>query len=366
MHDSPSRTYLRGGSDRGAMAKVRPKVEVPPHLRLGLDKDAYEKFVEEELSKVGFSQYHTSIRSQYPERLFWIAEQYGDRPTGYDLAEATKMWLRMNHAEDRSVCEVLKERGWEGVGEAEVFLSHVQAESPKETLKAMRYIDKRLGPARRGTKHRGSKILVDYFCLRQLRNDFQPNQIEELIRMTGAVFVFIDGQETGSSYPTRSFCILEFSSAVKGKAILMVKTPGAGPLAAPSYGWSPCCFDPCCSLVVGKCACCECLRGDSEGRTMPDYVIRPTIPSTASRADDKAKVDTFIEEGPGFARVNQVMQRELRRTATLYAWDDAIGCWCCPCRLMGLCFDRSFPGSAWNPCGWALPFLLLLDADLYA
>ena len=30
------------------------------------------------------------------------------------------MWLRRNHAEDKSVCEVLMERGWEGVGEAEV------------------------------------------------------------------------------------------------------------------------------------------------------------------------------------------------------------------------------------------------------
>ena len=348
MHDSPSRTYLRGGSDRGAMAKVRPKVEVPPHLRLGLDKDAYEKFVEEELSKVGFSQYHTSIRSQYPERLFWIAEQYGDRPTGYDLAEATKMWLRMNHAEDKSVCEVLKERGWEGIGEAEVFLSHVQAESPVFTFYAMLNIGSRLGPARMGTKHQNSKVWVDYFCLRQLKNDFQTKQVEQLIRKTGAVYVCMDGKKTGSSYPTRTFCVFELASAVENGATLMINTPRSGPLAPPSCGCWPC----------GAC-CCPCCC------PLPDYTI-DAANATARRADDKAKVDKFIEEGPGFARVNQVMQRELRRTATLYAWDDAIGCWCCPCRLMGLCFDRSFPGSAWNPCGWALPFLLLLDADLYA
>ena len=129
---SPKRRRLRSAMARGkGKAKVHAKVEVPPHLRLGLNHKAYNKFVMEELSKVGFNPNNTSIRSQYPESLFWIAEQYGDRPTGYDLAEATKMWLRMNDAEDKSVCEVLKERGWEGVGEAEVFLSHVQAELPR-------------------------------------------------------------------------------------------------------------------------------------------------------------------------------------------------------------------------------------------
>jgi len=39
------------------MAKVKPKVEVPPHLRLGLNADAFEKFVEEELSDVGYNTY---------------------------------------------------------------------------------------------------------------------------------------------------------------------------------------------------------------------------------------------------------------------------------------------------------------------
>jgi len=160
-------------------------VEVPPHLRLGLNCRAYIEFIDFELIKVGFMKNCTSIRSKYPPGLSWIAEQYGDRLTGYDLAEATKMWLRLNNAEGRSVYEVLMERGWEGVGEAEVFLSHVQAEHPKETQNAMVRISDRAGPARRGTKHEGSKVWVDYFCLRQLRNDFKPEQIEELICLMG-------------------------------------------------------------------------------------------------------------------------------------------------------------------------------------
>ena len=310
------------------MPKVDSKVEVPPHLRLGLNYEAFKKFVKEELSKVGFDKHDVKdFRSKYPESLSWIAEQYGARPTGYDLAEATKMWLRLNHAEDKSVCEVLKERGWEGVGEAEVFLSHVQAESPWETLIAMERIDLRRGPARFGTKHEGSKVWVDYFCLRQLRNDFKPEQIEELIRETGAVYVFMDRKETDCSYPTRSFCILEFSSAIKGKAVLMIQTPRDGPLAPPKYGVWACCTG-------------EWRRPDSEGHTMPKYSI-DAVAATARRAEDKAKVDTFIEEGPGFAGVNQVMQRELRRTATRYAWSEAIDCWCWPCVCMG-CVDCFF------------------------
>ena len=72
--------------------------------------------------------------------------------------------------------------------------------------------------------------------------------------------------------------------------------------------------------------------------------------ATALRAEDKAKVDAFIEDGPGFARVNQVMERELRRTALRGAFGPAIFCWCCPFVMAGFCVDRQCP--TWpNPCG---------------
>ena len=93
-----------------------------------------------------------------------------------------------------------------------------------------------------------------------MRNDFKPEQIEELICLTGAVYVLIDGEMTGSSYPTRSFCILEFSSAVKGKTIIMIETPDDGPLAPPSNG--------CCGC--SSCGCTnECCHPISKGSTMP-------------------------------------------------------------------------------------------------
>ena len=99
------------------------------------------------------------------------------------------MWLKNNNAEGKSVCEVLKERGWKGIGPPEVFLSHVQAENPSETLHAISAISARIGAARKGTKHPNSKIWVDYLCLRQLKNDFQTKEVVQLIRKTGAVFV---------------------------------------------------------------------------------------------------------------------------------------------------------------------------------
>ena len=71
---------------------------------------------------------------------------------------------------------------------------------------------------------------------------------------------------------------------------------------------------------------------------MPDYTIDAAA-ATARRAEDKATVDKFIEEGPGFARVNQVMQRELRHTARRYAWRFAINYWCGPCQWMGCVSD---------------------------
>ena len=364
----------------GASVAPLPTAEaLPEHLRLALTYVAAKKFVEEELPKVGYTIFDRSFdeakfkkfRSKYPGSLFWIAEQYGDQNTGYDLAEATKMWLRMNNAEDKSVCEVLKERGWEGVGEIEVFLSHVQAEHPFETLDALESIDCRgktyergkiagRGPARK-LKHDGSKVWVDYFCLRQLRNDFKPEQIDELIRKTGAVFVLMDGEETGSSYPTRSFTIFELSSAVKGKATLMIETPSGGPLAPPKYGCCPCCFDPCSSLHQGRCVCCDCCcyQGRCGSFGMPDYSI-DAASANARRVEDKAMVEKFIDEGPGFARVNQVMERELRRNAVRYACNDAIACWCWPCKCMG-CVEGPEPRcwqkmrhalNAFNPAMW--------------
>ena len=80
-------------------------------------------------------------------------------------------WLGANDVKGLSVCEVLLSRGgwWTEknvhgeprVGRAEVFLSHVQLEHPDETMDAVNNIHSRLGVARRGTKHMGSRIWLE-------------------------------------------------------------------------------------------------------------------------------------------------------------------------------------------------------------
>ena len=86
---------------------------------------------------------------------------------------------------------------------------------------------------------------------------------------------------------------------------------------------------------------------------MPDYSIDAAA-ATARRAEDKAKVDKYIEEGPGFARVNQMMERELRRGAVTWSWMAPVLFGCFPCFLMGDRFDVYCPRC--NPCGWTLAF----------
>ena len=321
------------------------KAELPPHLLLGLDCATAVRFLKTELpepwNKIEWLNREDSyksdlpradvraIRNDYPESLFWIAADPGkfDRLTGYDLAEAIKAWLRKNNAEGKSVCEVLKERGWD-IDEPEVFLSHVQAETPTDTLDAMHRIDKRIGAARRGTKHTGSKIWVDYFCLRQLQNDFKTEQVVQLIGKTGAVYVYMDGKDTGCSYPKRSFCVFESSVAIESGATLMILSPHDGPLSASQSSCWPCCI-------------CWC--------PLPDYTIDAAA-ATARRADDKAKVDKYIEEGPGFARVNQMMERELRRSAVKSTWFLANIFFCLPCMAMATCFYEFCPRCP-NPFG---------------
>tara|TARA_B110001452_G_scaffold262086_1_gene261629 strand:+ start:484 stop:1083 length:600 start_codon:yes stop_codon:yes gene_type:complete len=162
-------------------------------------------------------------------------------------------------------------------------------------------------------------------CQQRSTKTFQPKQVVELIRQMGAVYVHMDDETTGSSYPRRTFCVLETVGAIDGGAILMISPPASGPLQPPRWPWGP----------------------------IPDYSVDAAAATTRSQ-DDKALVDRFITEGAGFAYVNQVMERELRSSAAKASWAGIMACCCWPCSCMGACFDVCC--SACNPCGWAVQY----------
>ena len=315
---------------------------VRPHLLLGITRAAASKFVADELkiaSTEDWSESHVIKSGSWDSVATvrarvgcedWYGLRFPDRLTGYDLRASVIRWLEHHGTEGQSVCEVLQARGWKGVGEAEVFLSHVQAEHPAETFAAMLRVDNRSGAARQ-LKKRDSLIWVDYFSLRQCRPDFEAIEIMRLIKQIGAVFVGID---TTGTYLARSFCILESFAAVEGSTTLMISVP-SGPLAAPIC--PPCCK----SCPRYSHACCE----------MYPYTVDAAM-AEVSRPEDKAKIDQFITESIGFEVVNKTMEREMRRSATTGSWYFLKLCCCCPCMCCSTCLDICGCNYC-NFCSWA-------------
>merc|ERR1712048_367802 len=93
----------------------------------------------------------------------FISIFYGDAETGYDVAEASKKWLKERGYEQLSVAEAWLLEGRGGVAKATIFLSHVQVQplehtlAANETLACGAYVQdlseedkQRLGPPSRG------------------------------------------------------------------------------------------------------------------------------------------------------------------------------------------------------------------------
>ena len=81
-------------------------------------------------------------RSDHPE-MKWLYEAYPNSTylggcLGYDFCCAVKAWLKANGHENKSICQVLLERGSKNVGRANVFYSHIQGVKIMETIQRMR------------------------------------------------------------------------------------------------------------------------------------------------------------------------------------------------------------------------------------
>jgi len=254
-------------SDAGCQEALLDKHEVRNHLRLGIRFDDAEAYVKQLLaceskkccSRINLSKLdvnavreklknHTEYKADDKDDGLgnaghgWIQKEYPKKLTGYDLLVAIKCWLREKNKQrqmhdlegnqdEQSVCEVLQDsksfyKGC-GVGQAEVFISHVQGEHPADTLRTMAQAHRREGNlAHIGKLH--AFQWVDYFSLRQLANDFNPREICNLIASIGTTIV---GADSGNTYFKRSFCVLESFATIDNSKMLLF------PESVNVFGW---------------------------------------------------------------------------------------------------------------------------------
>eukprot|EP00929_Paragymnodinium_shiwhaense_P112342 TRINITY_DN80599_c0_g1_i1.p1 TRINITY_DN80599_c0_g1~~TRINITY_DN80599_c0_g1_i1.p1 ORF type:complete len:475 (-),score=71.45 TRINITY_DN80599_c0_g1_i1:321-1745(-) len=131
----------------------------------------------------------------------WLTPAYGAKRVGYDVGLAIRQWLESNGYTNSSALEVLhKQYGWDGIGKATVFVSHVQSEPIEHTLLACR--SKLWCP-------QDALIWLDYVVLRQCQHDFDPGSIAVVIKHIAFTIAITDEEAT---YNGRAFCIFEVAA----------------------------------------------------------------------------------------------------------------------------------------------------------
>lgn len=238
------------------------------HLTLGINADTAQRFFDAIDFPAAYSRDETT--------LGWVTSGYGPDICGYDVCAAVKQFLKANY-NPFSACEVmLHTKAFSGlVGKADVFLSHVQSELVETTLGALR-------------PYNYYKFFIDYFALRQCQNDFTLPMVEEAIRTIGDTRVLCDPLHAPTVLK-RTFCIFEMYATVAGKSKL-------GGLLAPS--------------AIND-------LGKRDGASLAD--ILESLPAAdvraaeARRPEDKAMIELYIAEGPGFEAVNEIVQRGMQR-----------------------------------------------------
>ena len=242
----------------------REVVASPPldgeRLTLGMPRQAMTQFVKERL-------HFPEAYRRDEEKLHWVTATFGpvnyapvadwrgvDRArnlTGYDLAESIRAWLTEMGATALSVCEVLAGEGWEydevvageqtgrrakAVSKANVFYSHMQSPCAVSVMFNNLWL----------TSHTFEDVLpaecdtyfwVDYFVLRQCKQDFNVDAISAVVREIGCTLAELDSR---MRYLTRSFCVFEvFCTAERSDAKLLVLTEMAAERMRSALGSMP-------------------------------------------------------------------------------------------------------------------------------
>jgi len=224
-------------------------------------------------------------RKDHPE-MSWLDEAYpGSHSLGYDFCCAVKAWLKANGHENKSICQVLLERGSKNVGRANVFYSHIQGVRLPETIKRMRE-----GIAAHKDKLPGADeselfFWLDYTTLKQCQNDFDLPRIQQIVKQIGLTLAELDFDL--QAYLTRSFCVVELLATVQGGATLLVQM--------------------------------HFLRAFG---VAAELAARPVDAKTAKtrREADKAKIDGFVKAMPGgFKKLNATVTKAIKEAAAVIA-----------------------------------------------
>ena len=125
-------------------------------------------------------------RKDHPE-MKWLDEAYPGKGVflGYDFCCAVKAWLKANGHENKSICQVLLERGSKNVGRANVFYSHIQGVSLMETIKRMREGIEAHKDKLPGADESQLFFWLDYTTLKQCQQDFDLPRIRQIIKQIG-------------------------------------------------------------------------------------------------------------------------------------------------------------------------------------
>jgi len=224
-------------------------------------------------------------RKDHPE-MSWLDEAYPDSAfLGYDFCCAVKAWLKANGHENKSICQVLLERGSKNVGRANVFYSHIQGVWLPETIKRMRE-----GIAAHKAKLPGADeselfFWLDYTTLKQCQNDFDLPRIRQIIKQIGLTLAELDFDL--QAYLTRSFCVVELLATVQGGATLLVQM----------------------NVVRAVDVAVELAARPVDARA-----------AKTRREADKEKIDGFVEAMPGgFETLNATITKAIKEAAAVVA-----------------------------------------------
>lgn len=236
--------------------------------------------------------------------------------TGYDLVEFLRQWLQNEGYGGMSVCEViLTQERFRGlrcyVAKATIFWSHIQLESflgESGTLGSLWHYSQSSKSLPQGQRF----FWLDYFCLRQCKNDFHVEVVVSLVKEIGCLVADVDLKmnnknaeslgylklQDSCNYLQRSFCMLELYAAVEGKADLVCNS-----------GWDK----------EGL----EAMLAEKRPPSGPkqEYYAEGWLGSlhcqaaNARDAKDKKQIDDFISGSVGFDEMNESITAAILKSA---------------------------------------------------